>query len=82
MISIYNGNSTNKTAANISDNLEIQFYSMNNSWYIYWQGGNHYKPDYAYFMTRMPKNGTVYTCKSSTDFDAASTVFRNIVNAV
>jgi hypothetical protein len=60
MISIYNGSSEKKTAANVGDNLQIQFYSMNNSWYIYWQGANHYMPDHAYFFTRMPKNGTTY----------------------
>lgn len=82
MISIYNGNSTNKTAANIGENLEFTFYSMNNSWWIYWQSANHYKPDYAYFLTRMPKNGTSYLCKTSNDYDSSSTIFKNIVSAV
>jgi len=55
---------------------------MNNSWWIYWQGANHYKPEYAYFLTRMPKNGTTYICKSNIEVDSSTTTFKNIVNAV
>jgi hypothetical protein len=57
---------------------------LNNSWWFYWKGPNHYKPTYAYFIAKNAKNtsGSTLIANGYDLSTSISTISKNVINAV
>ena len=59
---------------------------LDGNWWIYWKGPNHYKEEYAYFLSRIDEvNATEDKVSCFTHSNTSysyDNVFKNIVNAL